>query len=439
MRLTVAPGHRHPGTSASGVILDNTGTAAPAIDVLDDHVTIEWLVIRNGDALQHGVRLTSLAGAGANQVIVRGLVLDYIPGAAIAVQDVDARADIYNNIVDSPGQQGIALPTLNAGTSRIRIWNNSIYNSVGDGIASAANPNPTVTLVNNIVTDAGAPNQDYDVATPGTASNNTDEDGTAPAAGRITTTAALVWQAPGTNFHLRTGANTQRDAGLTVSALGVDVDGQARPAGPAWDRGADELGAATVNHRSIGTAADYTAGTITVVQGSDLVTGTGTTWLAYNRGRGDRIFINSVNYVVLRVISDTLLRLTVPYAGVTASYSNPNYLVARQFKLSTGPQDWFDCVDGSGSCAPFATPASGNLVTQNRSEVGIVHEEALYIPVSCGDSVVEIDGATTDAQHTITLTADGVNRHDGTSGTNARFGHAPGCDSGDMSRWATAG
>ena len=56
---------------------------------------------------------------------------------------------------------------------------------------------------------------------------------------------------------------------------------------------------ATLHFRSIGTAADYFAGTVTATCGSTLVTGSGVqTWLGANRGRGDRIDIGGTDYTV---------------------------------------------------------------------------------------------------------------------------------------------
>jgi hypothetical protein len=64
------------------------------------------------------------------------------------------------------------------------------------------------------------------------------------------------------------------------------------------------------NYRSIGNLANtYAVNTVSVTQGSNVVTGTGTTWRTANRGRGDRININGVNYTVSGGLRDQL-RLT---------------------------------------------------------------------------------------------------------------------------------
>ncbi len=171
----------------------------------------------------------------------------------------------------------------------------------------------------------------------------------------------------------------------------------------------------STDYRSIGTAADDTAGTVNATFGSRILTGAGgTVWKAANRGRGDRITIpcpdppactGGEHYTVLAVNSDARLSVTEPFRGTSGSYS---YLIARQFTTLVA---WEDCIDGppGGNCAPF--PAVGtSLVTDNRSEVGIAYKDSVFA------AGVLIDGnivANTDAAHTITLTTDFGNTHRG--------------------------
>src|SRR5262249_27176858 len=79
---------------------------------------------------------------------------------------------------------------------------------------------------------------------------------------------------------------------------------------------------------SLGVAADYTLNTVSVTSGSTAVSGSGTAWRSANRGRGDRITINGVDYTVLTVKSETQLVLTTPFVGTSGSYA---YTIARQF------------------------------------------------------------------------------------------------------------
>ncbi len=122
-----------------------------------------------------------------------------------------------------------------------------------------------------------------------------------------------------------------------------------------------------------------------------------------NRGRGDRINIAGVDYTVLKVESDTRLYLVGVYAGATATV---NYTISRKF---TTPAIWADCVDGPGLPAGCEGVTTSSLVTDDRVEVGIMYADSEFT------SRVVIAGQT-DATHTITLTADGSNRHYGVAG-----------------------
>lgn len=158
-------------------------------------------------------------------------------------------------------------------------------------------------------------------------------------------------------------------------------------------------------YRSIGTAANYATGTVTATNGSTTVTGSGTAWQVANRGWGDRMTILGTSYTIQSVDSDTQLTLTLPFAGATGS--GLPYTIARQFATL---QAWEDCISFAVAC-PFFPVASANLVADNRSEVGIAYKDSVFT------AGFVVDGSVTDATHTITLTADYFNRHDGIAGT----------------------
>ena len=169
--------------------------------------------------------------------------------------------------------------------------------------------------------------------------------------------------------------------------------------------------APATNYRSIGTAGSYGTGTIDVTNGFANVSGSGTAWQTANRGRGDVITIPCTNpptctggthYTILGVLGETTLKLTEGYGGATAS--GVSYLIRRQF---TAFADWETCIDGN-PCGFFPV-ASSSLVGDDRAEIGIAYEDSLLVGPT-------ISGSTTDATHTITLTADGVNRHYGIPG-----------------------
>jgi Peptidase family C25/Concanavalin A-like lectin/glucanases superfamily/Domain of unknown function (DUF2341) len=226
---------------------------------------------------------------------------------------------------------------------------------------------------------------------------------------------------------IQTTYNTVNPAGtfFTVTNPGA---GPATASCPAVVKNPCAGGAGTCNLRSIGTRPDYgTAGPqgtgtqVSTTSGSAIVDGSGATqWVTNNRGRGDRITINGVAYTVAAVESDTRLRLTTPFAAASGTY---NYTIARKFKGTvTSPLvDWEDCLDGPGG-AGCEGVSSSSLVTDNRSEIGIVYADgSSYTFPASGQPILEIQGSTTDATHTITLTADPANRHLGIQGAGVVF------------------
>ena len=170
-------------------------------------------------------------------------------------------------------------------------------------------------------------------------------------------------------------------------------------------------GPGTCYLRSIGNTAVYAvgSGTCTATNGSSVVTCPGAGWQSANRGRGDRITIEGTHYMVLAVDSETQLRLSTPFTGA-GGVGNVTYAMSRQFATL---QAWEDCISGGGACPYFAVGGSGNLVAGNRSEIGVVYKDSVYTGAGI---LLEIEGSVTDTARTITLTADGPNRHHGVSG-----------------------
>jgi uncharacterized delta-60 repeat protein len=157
--------------------------------------------------------------------------------------------------------------------------------------------------------------------------------------------------------------------------------------------------AAQVNYRSIGVRPDYGtvgpegAGTsVSAVNGFEVVTGASTAWKSSNRGRGDRITIEGIPYTVLSVDSETRLTLTSPFTGATGS--GKPYSISRELPTL---QAWESAIEG-------------NLVLDNREEVGIAYNDGAFT------ETLIIDGSRTDGEHEIVLTADGPNRHLGIPG-----------------------
>ena len=94
MKLTAAPGQRHLGRAGTGVVLDNGLSPSPAIQILDDFVTVEWLEIKGGSGPgAHGIELA--AGINpANLVTVANNVIHDTGGDGVRLGDPDGIVDI---------------------------------------------------------------------------------------------------------------------------------------------------------------------------------------------------------------------------------------------------------------------------------------------------------------------------------------------------------
>ena len=178
---------------------------------------------------------------------------------------------------------------------------------------------------------------------------------------------------------------------------------------------------ATTNYRSIGTAAAYSTGTIAATNGSVTITGTGDQpGSRANRGRGDVIVIpaptrrctGGTTYQVLSVDSNTSLTLVV---GVYRhDRVGPRYLIRRQYATLTA-------LGGlhrrPGRHSPPAAPAPTSRRRAQASSPTTAARWGSPTRTTRVQPSADINGATTDATHTITLTADPGNRTPGSPGT----------------------
>ena len=345
---------RHDGTAGTGVVIDIGGSSLDGVNVRDDFVTVEWLEIKNGTGIANGILATNQAVS--NRIFIRNNLVHDVSNLGIATNDEDLIIDIYNNIVYTTGNAGIRIDvTPVTAASEFRILNNTVYDTGDSGIRTTSGVGSAeITLQNNIshttVGDAfscGSP-----VVINAASSNNLAWDGTgtthSTTGGQDTVSLAEVAfvDEPGRDLHIRGGSFAQ-NAGANLSGIfGNDIDDETR--GAAFDIGADET-LVTANYRSIGTATDYATNTVTATNGSVVVTGDTTLWLTNNRGRGDRINIDGVDYTVLSVDSETQLRLTAPYAGVGGS--GLTYDISRKFQTL---QAWEDCISNAGGASSVA-------------------------------------------------------------------------------------
>ena len=418
LQVASGVGQHHDGTAGSGVRIDNSGGSGDAVVIGDDYVTVEWLEIDNGFlGAADGVQIST---AGVNQLtILRNNLIHDIEREGIVTGSFDVNVDIINNIIYDGNARGIRINGPLNGGNQVRILNNTIYNMpLGGLVVSSGTAMPL--LQNNII-HSSTPAPDFSASNLDlNSSNNLASDVTgiphSPNLGgqnNVSLANMNFVNEPGRDLHIGGGSAAQ-NAGADLSGIFTnDIDDEARATN--WDIGADET-RTTVNYRSIGTASDDSTNTVTATNGSTVVTGDTTLWLTNNRGRGDVITIpcpdppactGGADYTVLSVDSETQLTLTTNFSGTDGP--GLTYTISRQF---TTLQGWENCISGAGGCTYFPV-VGGDLVADGRAEVGIAYDDEVGADFT---DVLVVNGATTDADHDITLTVDGDNRHYGRAG-----------------------
>ncbi len=250
--LTADPGNRHNGVAGAGVVVDANG-GGYEFDIRDSYVTVEWLefVGAQGDNIA-AVQVYGTDGDVSTNVVLQNLLIHAFGSGTedgVNTDGIDLAGD--NTLV---GKSMIVRNTM--------IWDGDHYAIEGDGaLDTALIENVSVdgmayrgiytsggpfTVRNTIVT--GSPSGDFVTgAGPLSGSNNTSSDTSASSyfTNAQQASAAALYVNPNVDLHLRAGA-VAIDAGLNLSSsFSFDIDGQLRPAGLAWDRGADEFGATT--------------------------------------------------------------------------------------------------------------------------------------------------------------------------------------------------
>src|SRR3989339_266757 len=146
-------------------------------------------------------------------------------------------------------------------------------------------------------------------------------------------------------------------------------------------------------YESIGNRANYTTGTISTTAGSKVVIGSGTAWTTDNRGQGDSIYIAACGkgYIIDSVTSETRLVLV---RNANSTNAGAAYTILRKYSTFA---NWEN--------------QNRNIVTDNWSEVALFYKDGAEFTSQY------ISGWTTDASHTITVTANAANRHTGKANT----------------------
>jgi outer membrane protein assembly factor BamB len=150
------------------------------------------------------------------------------------------------------------------------------------------------------------------------------------------------------------------------------------------------------NYRSIGTNPGvlYATGTASVAMGSSVVTFSGAV-LPVNVGVGDRLTMGAEVFHILSRDSATQVTVQSP---ATLAHVSEAYTIVRAYN----------------SLQAWESARQGNLVFDNRNEVGVAYHDGVF------NLGVDIDGSTTDPNRFMKLTVARPHRHRGVSGTGSR-------------------
>lgn len=246
--LTADGSSRHRGVPGAGVRIDGERTVN-GIRIYDTNVTVEWVEVTrvSGAGPAAGIAIGN-DGSERNILVQNVLVHDFFdasnPTAGIRLRGAAGKVVTLRNAMVWNGDDYVGIEGDEA-TDTLTIEDCSVDGIPAPGEPIDAMETPNVVVRNTIAISAGG--QAAFAATAGgsdaaASASNTSSDTTAPGTSPHTNvTAASVVVAPNSDLHLKRGANTEVDSGQPL-AVGpaIDVDGEPRPFGAAWDRGADE-------------------------------------------------------------------------------------------------------------------------------------------------------------------------------------------------------
>ncbi|CAB1083455.1 hypothetical protein D1AOALGA4SA_11018, partial [Olavius algarvensis Delta 1 endosymbiont] len=236
MHLTVAEKHRHFGTAGSGVMLDGRSVDKFGIRVRDDYTRIEMLELKG---FRSGTESAALEVNDAKNVMLDQLLIHDFKSTSFGATGIrgSGRSDFKaRNCIIFDGDAAGIKTNGRGGTAVVQ--NCSIFGMEGRGV----HEDKGTYLVQNTVAMANGL-EDFKIKR-GRQSNNLSSDHTAEGHGSMT------YMAPAKQFvsiepehldlHLKDDADAY-DKGFDLSMFyGIDVDGDQRPTGEAWDMGADE-------------------------------------------------------------------------------------------------------------------------------------------------------------------------------------------------------
>ncbi len=213
-----------------GVTTDN-GASCTASDVAD-HDTFRRMTFKNMGAdpnLDHAI----YASCNVKNIEISYSKFTGTSGAAIQFYHepgVDG-GKIYNNIMDGGGSASWGL-ILDSGAKNIEVYNNIIINNKWD-IDSSSGTGPF--LIENNILSKPITNPNGITASTNLFMSGTPNDGSSSS---FVGNPQFVNPAAG-DYHMQSSSDAI-DKGTTIQSVTSDIDGNARPYGPAYDIGAYE-------------------------------------------------------------------------------------------------------------------------------------------------------------------------------------------------------
>jgi hypothetical protein len=106
--LTADPGNRHYGIAGAGVWVNNLA-ANPAVWILDDYVSVEWLELTGAQIGIYAEQISAGSGSvGASRLVFRNNLI-HTTAHGISLSDGNVVSDVYNNITYDQGAGSVGI------------------------------------------------------------------------------------------------------------------------------------------------------------------------------------------------------------------------------------------------------------------------------------------------------------------------------------------
>jgi hypothetical protein len=389
----------------------------------EDYVRVDGLQIDiSGGASAENMAFYS-GGVNASDIrlsnnVIKCSITTGTANRGIAIGDTDTVASIWNNIIYNLNfnatSRGIEIVANTA-----YLYNNTLVdNTQGIGISGGA-----AIAKNNIVKGSGNTNSYIGTFAAGTDYNATDgTDNIGQGTNNRISQAFAFANEANDDFHLANSDTAAKNAGADLSAdanlpFNTDIDGQSRPAGSAWDIGADEqMGA--VLQSGAQKAGSLTNGLV-MYQSFDGADVSGTN--AYDRsGLGNNGTISGATAAIgkrgqalsfdgndsISLSNDVSAYLNMTNGSITFWYKTNS---------SSGASDRIFSFINNGDMLEVRTGDSDHLVLESQVDYGAYHNVVASIPNIATDNDWHYAVASWDVNggsETLALTIDGVRTTD---------------------------